>query len=93
MLGTGEAYFTDADLDCSDFLFLLIAQIKQKLQKTPGVLIKEDPAGYVLRVDSFWLNKPRWDPSDALSIILKSCYCKGLILERVLLSRICLYFT
>lgn len=31
-LGTGEAYFTDAGLDCSDFQFLLIAQNKSRLE-------------------------------------------------------------
>jgi len=30
-LGIGEAYFTDADLDCSDFPFVLIAQNESRL--------------------------------------------------------------
>lgn len=33
MLGTGEAYFTDADLDCSDFPFVLITQNESRLEE------------------------------------------------------------
>lgn len=71
LLGTGEAYFTDADLDCSDFPFLLIAQINQDSWSLSQLLLKVDPASYILRVDSFWLNKPRWD-SWMLSVLSSS---------------------
>lgn len=33
MLGACEAYFTDADLDCFDFPFVLIAQNDSRLEE------------------------------------------------------------
>lgn len=82
MLGTGEAYFTDADLDNLYFSFLWIAQNESRLEECfIAAAWSGDPASYVLRVGSFWLNKPEWDPFGTVSIILRSCYYKDLVLS------------
>lgn len=55
--------------------------MSQDLWSVLQLLLKVDPAGYILKVGSFWLNKPWWDLFGAVSIILKLYYYKDLILS------------
>lgn len=72
MLGTGEACFTDADLDCPDFPFLLIAPNESRLVERFAAALTVDAASYILRGGSFWLTKPGWGPLWGLSVLSSS---------------------
>lgn len=63
------------------FPLYYLPKMSQDLRSVLQLPLKVDPASYVLRGGSFWLNKPGWHSFAAVSVILKSCYYTDLILS------------